>query len=238
MAKENHLRSDRVVDAILEYINTNGLEANSPLPPERHMSEMWQVSRGTVRDAIARMCREGILYTIHGKGSFVAPDKEEINMKDMISFSGAFRSQGKQTGSRVIKQKICEADGKVARMLNISEGVPVHVLSRMREVDGRELMIEISYIPVEKCPGIEKFNFEKASLYNVLEIHYGIYMSYQDITVRLSKATAKEAHQLGVEPGEPVFVENAVAYSGAEAVEYTKSIAYAKRAVYAISIGE
>lgn len=238
MEKYNNLRSDRVIDAIQEYIDVNGLKAYEPLPSERKLSELWQVSRGTIRDAIARMCREGTLYMVQGKGSFVSPEKEKIDMKDMISFSGAFRSQGKTPGSRVISQTIEPAGKEAAEALQISEGDNVHVLTRIREVDGEELLLETSHIAEAKCRGLEKFQFEKASLYNVLEIHYGIYMSNQDITVRLSKATKEEARHLDIEPGDQVFVEKAIAYSGDEVMEYTKTIVDAKRVSYTISIDD
>lgn len=238
MAKYNNLRSKRVVDAIQEYIDVNGLKAYDSLPSERTLSELWQISRGTVREAIASMCREGILYTVQGKGSFVAPEKERIDMKDMISFSGAFRSQGKTPGSRVVSRTMETADKDLAEVLQIAEGDRVHVLTRIREVDGEELLLEISHIAEAKCPGLERFHFEKASLYNILEIHYGIYMSHQDITVRLSKATKEEARYLDIQAGDPVFVEKGIAYSGNEVMEYTKTIVDVKRASYTISIDE
>ncbi len=238
MEKYNNLRSDRVIDAIQEYIDMNGMKAFEPLPSERKLSEMWQVSRGTVREAVARMCREGILYTLQGKGSFVAPEKEKINMKDLVSFSSAVRSQGKTPESRVIRRAIEAADRETAEALQISEGDKVHVLTRIREADGEELLLETSHIAEAKCRGLEKFHFEKASLYNVLEIHYGIYMSHQDINVRLSKATKEEACYLDIEAGDQVFVEQVITYSGNEVMEYTKTIVDAKRVCYTISIDD
>lgn len=238
MAKYNNLRSERVIDAIQEYIDVNELKADDPLPSERYLSEQWQVSRGTIRDAIMRMCREGMLYTVQGKGSFVAPEKERIDMKDMISFSGALRSQGKTPGSRLINRVIEPASSEIAKNLHVQEGDKVHVLTRIREVDGEEFLLEVSHIAEAKCPGLEKFRFDKASLYDVLGIHFGIYLSHQDITVRLSKATKEEARYLDIEPGDAVFVEKGVAYSGGEVVEYTKTIVDVRRAAYTISLDE
>ena len=138
----------------------------------------------------------------------------------------------------MISKKIEQADKEVAEALQISLGDNVHVLTRIREVDGEELLLETSHIAEAKCRGIEKFHFEKASLYNVLEIRYGIYMSHQDITVRLSKATKEEARYLDIDPGDQVFVEKAIAYSGEEVMEYTKTIVDAKRVSYTISIDD
>lgn len=238
MARYNNMRFERIMDAVQEYMDVNGLQAYDALPSERKLSELWQVSRGTVQNALARMCREGILYAVQGKGYFVAPKKERIDMKEMISFSGAFRSQGKVPGSRVVSRKIEPADKGLAAILQIAEGDRVYVLTRIREVDGEEFLLEISHIAEAKCPGLEKFNFEKASLYDILEIHYGIYMSYQDISVRLLNATKEEAQYLGMQPGSPIFVEKGIAYSGTEVMEYTKTVVDIKKASYTISIDD
>lgn len=82
MAKYNNLRSERVMDALAEYIDKTGLQPGDTVPSERMLSEMWQVSRGTVREALGRMCREGILIPMQGKGTYVAPEKEHIHDKD------------------------------------------------------------------------------------------------------------------------------------------------------------
>lgn len=238
MTKYNNMRFERIMDAVQEYIDVNGLQAYDALPSERKLTELWQVSRGTIQNALAHMCREGILYAVQGKGYFVSPKKESIDMKNMISFSGAFRSQGKIPGSRVIERKIEPADKGLAAILKISEGDNVHVLTRIREVNGEELLLEVSHIAEAKCPGLEKFNFEKASLYDILEIHYGIYMSHQDISVRLLKASKEEAHHLGIQPGSPIFVEKGIAYSGTEVMEYTKTVVDVKRAAYTIRIDD
>ncbi len=94
MTKYNNLRSERVMDALAEYIDKTGLQPGDTVPSERMLSEMWQVSRGTVREALGRMCREGILIPMQGKGTYVAPEKEHIEMKTMISFSEAFSGKG------------------------------------------------------------------------------------------------------------------------------------------------
>lgn len=237
MAKYNNLRSERVMDALAEYIDKTGLKPGDAVPSERMLSEMWQVSRGTVREALGRMCREGILIPIQGRGTYVAPEKEHIEMKTMISFSGAFSGKGRTLASRVLAQRLEEADEYLSGILHITPGEKVHVLSRVREIDGKKLLLEISHIPAERCPGLEKISFESASLYSILEIHYGIYMDHQDISVQLSSASETEARYLDIRPGDPVFVEKGTAYDrNGQAAEYTKTIMDARKGNYTVSI--
>ena len=238
MAKYNNLRSERVIDAIEEYIDINAIGPGEALPSERTLMEMWQVSRTTIRDAIGKMCREGRLYAVQGKGNFVSPEKEPLDMQEMISFSKATKAEGRVPGAVVISQGLIEADEELAGLLKIGEGERVHVLTRVRLVNGMRLLIETSHIPTSLCPGLEDFHFDKASLYEILEIHYGLFMKHQEITVRLSKAYEDEAELLGITTGDAVFVEDALAYTGSDErpAEYTKTIVNASRARYTIHL--
>ncbi len=67
MARYSNLRSERAMDAIEEYIDTNGLKENDPLPAERSLTKELNLSRGTVREALTALEREGRIYKIHGK---------------------------------------------------------------------------------------------------------------------------------------------------------------------------
>lgn len=237
MAKYNHLRSEKVLDALCEYIDQQDLKPGDSIPSERQLCEMFQVSRGTVREAVRRLCAEGMLRSAEGKGTFLAREKEHIDMKKMISFSGAFQSIGKCPGSRVVEQRLIPADGYLAGQLKIAPGDPVHFLRRIRTVDDRELLVENSHIPAVLCPGLEQIDFNSQGLYGVLEKEFDLWIQRQDIMVQLSAATEEEGKYLSLMPGAAVFVEEAVAYDRkGRIVEFTKTVMDAAKANYTIQI--
>lgn len=61
----------QVAAAIRDAITTGEFEPGSALPSETQLIERYQVSRPTVRNAIAALRTEGLIEVIHGKGSFV-----------------------------------------------------------------------------------------------------------------------------------------------------------------------
>lgn len=61
----------QVATAIRDGIAAGEYPAGSPLPSESQLIERYQVSRPTVRNAIAALRAEGLIEVIHGKGSFV-----------------------------------------------------------------------------------------------------------------------------------------------------------------------
>ncbi|MFE4719186.1 GntR family transcriptional regulator [Streptomyces sp. NPDC056728] len=61
----------QVAAAIREAILSGEFEPGAPLPSEAQLIERYQVSRPTVRNAVAALRAEGLIDVRHGKGSFV-----------------------------------------------------------------------------------------------------------------------------------------------------------------------
>ncbi|WHM36942.1 GntR family transcriptional regulator [Streptomyces sp. BPTC-684] len=61
----------QVAAAIREAILSGEFTPDAPLPSEAQLIERYQVSRPTVRNAIAALRAEGLIDVRHGKGSFV-----------------------------------------------------------------------------------------------------------------------------------------------------------------------
>ena len=235
MAEDRRLQYEKTMDDIEEYIDLHGLRENEPLPAERMLAEILQVSRGTVREAIDQMCKEQRLYTIHGKGSFVAPAKEVIDMQQMISFSGAALVQKQRPGSKFISFSRERADSTVAHQLDLDKDEEIYKLVRVRLLNGKRINMEQSHIPCKYCEYLERHVEGMESLYSLLEEEYGIHMLRQDVEVSLSKASKIEANLLDMDYLEPVFVENAVAVDQQERkIEYTKSIINTNNAKYTV----
>ncbi|MFF1441694.1 GntR family transcriptional regulator [Streptomyces sp. NPDC058295] len=64
----------QVAAAIREAILSGEHEPGAPLPSEAQLMERYQVSRPTVRNAVAALRSEGLIDVRHGKGSFVRAD--------------------------------------------------------------------------------------------------------------------------------------------------------------------
>ncbi|MCX4512896.1 GntR family transcriptional regulator [Streptomyces sp. NBC_01619] len=64
----------QVAAAIRQGIADGDFPPGSPLPSEAQLIERYEVSRPTVRNAIAALRSEGLIEVRHGKGSFVKGD--------------------------------------------------------------------------------------------------------------------------------------------------------------------
>jgi GntR family transcriptional regulator of arabinose operon len=68
-------------------ISSKTLSENDKIPPEREIMKKFNVSRITVANALAELAKEGWIYRIPGKGSFVQEGVHELTNKSTIDAS-------------------------------------------------------------------------------------------------------------------------------------------------------
>src|SRR5262245_30964786 len=93
------------------------------------------VNRGTVRKAIAQLIAEGLLVTIHGRGTFVVSRMlEQPLAEDLIAFSEDLIRKGIPFETRVLEQTTEPASPRVAGLLRVPLDSMIFVLHRVRVV--------------------------------------------------------------------------------------------------------
>src|SRR5215207_1631214 len=135
----------------------------SALPSERELAERFGLARMTVRGEIERLTAEGLLYRLHGRGTFVAEPRVAQAVL-FSSFSEDIRARGMTPGSIVRSHEVIEAGPFLARSLEIAPGAPVAEIERVRTADGAPMALERVYLPVERFPDVAEADLEHGSL--------------------------------------------------------------------------
>lgn len=73
-------KTEKVIEYIKNQIDENNLEVGDKLPCENQLKNDLNVSRYTIRMALDRLCKENIIYTQKGSGSYV----NSLNNKQYI----------------------------------------------------------------------------------------------------------------------------------------------------------
>lgn len=66
-----HNRATRIADQLLDLIKVQKLNPGDRLPPERQLSELLEVSRPSLREALHILQARGLVAIRHGQGTFV-----------------------------------------------------------------------------------------------------------------------------------------------------------------------
>jgi GntR family transcriptional regulator len=193
------------------------------IPSEYQLCKRYAVSRITVRKALADLIHEGLLYTVQGKGTFVAARKFRIEWaQEMAGFHADMARRGLQVKDRVLEQAIVPADQHVAAELNLRQGDAVVKIVRLRFVDEQPFDIATNYMPWVIFPGLEKEDLARGSIYALIRTKYNVQI---DHGVRLVEAVAcptDDARLLHVKAGAPLLlIHNTMCDANDRPVEYS-----------------
>jgi GntR family transcriptional regulator len=200
-------------EILLEYINEIHENHEEPIPTEVELSNHFNISRPTVRQAINELVVEGYLFRVKGKGTFIA--KPKINqdfLKSLDNFNSEMKKKGLTPSTKVLDLKIIKSDEKVSSALNLKFESKVIQLTRLRYANDEPNVFVTTYLPFDKCPGILDKNFQNQSLYEVLEQEYNLIV--YKVTRRLEAILAGEfeCDLLEIEKGAPIQFFESIAY--------------------------
>lgn len=191
---------------LIHEIEMGKYTSDGLIPSERRLMEDYQVSRITVRKAIDELVVEGYLYKIQGKGTYVKMEDKGNDLFSLVSCTQAVRSMGMTPTKRVIVSQLLFADKKRARALNLSNTDQVFQLGRVLYANDEPLNYTLTYLPVKLFPGLEKHNFAKVSLYQILEEEYHLNITKAKRTVEAVLVEEDLAQYLDIEVGMPVIL--------------------------------
>ncbi len=142
------------------------------LPPERELCRDLNVSRATLRQALAELEQRGLVSRHQGRGTFVTRPRVPADLAGFFSYGEALRARGMQLTTRVRSAEVVEAGRAIAAELGILPGDPVVHLERVRAVQSEALILESSHLPAVRFPDLETRDLAARSLYQVLREDY------------------------------------------------------------------
>ncbi|MBQ4581414.1 MAG: GntR family transcriptional regulator [Clostridia bacterium] len=212
---EKALRADsasplyrQLIERIRADIATGVYPVQSRIPSEAELCKSYQVSRVTVRKALAELTREGLLRRMQGKGTFVCTPRLKTNLREVTSFHDACLMMGCTPGARVISSGMTAADDSTKAALALPGDEVVEIV-RLRLADKRPVMLETNRF----APQFDFLLQEKltGSLYRLLSRH-GIEAASGVHEISLCYATPQQARLLEVEVGAALLQLNQVIY--------------------------
>lgn len=211
---------------ILAAIRSRDLQPLQKVPSLNELSQMTGVSRVTVRQALQSLINEGWLFTVPGKGTFVAESPRiEQNLQQLMGWTDEIQRQGMTPSSKIVSFETVPLRGSVAGWLEVPDGTLGYRITRVRYADSFALALEKTHLVCARFPGLERFLIPEASLYHVLLEQYGVQTVRAIQFLDASEADETAASLLEIEPGKSVLVSERITYSANnEPIEQVTSI--------------
>ena len=215
----------QIKELLHSQIQSGQFAIGDRLPSERELSETYNVSRMTARQALQMLEQDGLTQRQVGKGSYVARPQIDQDLRELTSFTQDMAARGLRPQNRVLLAELQSADSEVADHLQARTGEPVVVLQRVRLADGKPIAIETAHLLHRTCPGIlVNHDFARASLYHVLKEHYGLHLVWATQIIGARMPDRFERDALDLPKRVPVLSLLRVTYDEADRpVEFVRS---------------
>ena len=197
---------------IVNKIELGEYQEGTLIESERELMEKYQFSRITVRKAIDELVNEGYLYRIQGKGTYVKGEAEGQNLFCLNSCTEDVKRLGWTPSKKTMKADRFPADAKRAKHLNIPIGDIVHMFGRVTYADQEPLNYTVTYLPEKVFPGLEQYDLEKRSLYDIIEKDYNVRITKARRTIEAVLPDSVIAGYLQISANMPVILFNCITY--------------------------
>ena len=230
-------------------MSVNGIDPNSPLPlyhqlkdilkrkivneewpvgtlipTEQELIQEYQVSRTTVREAVAELVNQGLLQKKQGKGTVVTSTKVEERLGKLTGFAEEIVEKGLKHSARLLSAEFKQNCYYEIAQLGLEPEATVFFIDRIRLADNEPIAYERSCWPEELGKLLEQEDLNTIAFYTVLEEKYGIILKEANETIHAVNATRMEAELLGISPGEALLERRRVSYDVyGKPIEYTRT---------------
>jgi DNA-binding GntR family transcriptional regulator len=210
------LRHEEIAEKIKKNI-LNEVYKNGKLPNERLLSEEFNVSRSTIKNAIDALVDTGLVFRKQRSGNYINLlfkrnyKDYEHQRKGPIGVTNAFAKDSK-ISSDILTFEVIIPNEEVKEILLLDEDEFVYHIRRIRYVDEDPISVETAYIPIKILPELNKKIISK-SIYQYAEKKLGIALLNSYISIYSDLSNEDDQSALNLKKNEPVSVVEEIIFT-------------------------
>lgn len=223
----------QIADDIKAKIKSEELKQNSRIPTELELSDIYQVSRITIRKALELLVDEEILVRKQKIGTFVSNKKVTRNLNSFMGFSKSCELNGDKPSTKFISADLVKAMPSDIKKLKLEEDDKVIRIRRLRYCNDVPVILEENHFP--KSYAYLLAEDLTGSLHELLASH-GVNLIGGEKVLSVCHVTKEEAKWLEVAENDAlILARDRACDSNGNPVYYGKEIVNAERYEYKIT---
>lgn len=197
-----------VTERVRQMIIFEDSSIDDRLPTEPVLAKNLGVSRATLRESLNQLEGEGLIYRIHGLGTFIKSKKPAISLNLTIprSITEMLNSLGLHPGTKSMKVTNELVFPDDVERLNIPPGSKIIRIERIRTANGQPVAYTIDILPLwvmKKYPDSGKK--ENFSLIEHLQVYCGVTLVESKSTLIPLHNVKSVAEKLEIDPSSHIF---------------------------------
>jgi DNA-binding GntR family transcriptional regulator len=207
---------EKTIAFVLQYIDEHKLREGDQLPTEAQLSALAGVSLVTVRRALSELSAQAVVRREQGRGTFVARPRVKAETTKIGGLrNGLHLDARSKLHTRILSCAARPSTAEEAKRLSVSPGASVWEVSRLRLLNKRPVIWEVSVIPKILAPDLAGYlsRADKRSLYDLLDEVFGLKEAREEQTLVSRPALAREHELLELMSFEWVVEVSGVSFS-------------------------
>lgn len=136
-------------------------------PTDLELTEAYEVSRHTVREAVRHLNKTGLLKRERGRGTVINRSEFEQSLGTLYSLFNSIESAGVSQTSQVIDLEVV-TDAAAASHLGVDEDTDLVLLARLRLAGGAPLAVDRAWLPHRLAAPLLDIDWTHTALYDEL----------------------------------------------------------------------
>jgi GntR family transcriptional regulator len=196
-------------------------------PGELSLTEEYEVSRHTIREALRVLRGEGVLRSQRGKPTVIEPIVYRQSLGTLSSLFDSVAAQGATPRSDVLRLATT-VNASVADDLGLPPDTEFVVIERLRYADDQPIAHDVSWLPAERARPLLTIDLSRAALYAELQA-MGISIDGGTERVTAERAPRHIAELLDLPPDAPVLLLERRATAQGQPLEWRETHVRADR---------
>ena len=159
----------QLAEVLQGKIESNEYKYGMRIPSERELSQIYGISRMTVRKSVDLLIDRGLLVRMQGKGTFVSKSKITSSIDSLKSMGRFIQESGFISSNKVIYSGKEPAGAKYARIFCIEQIADVFTIIIQRFGDGEPLALEYVHFPYNLISDAESYDYKTCTLDQIFE---------------------------------------------------------------------
>ncbi len=225
----------RVESLLRQEITEGRWRPGDRIPGELDLARQYEVSRNTIRRALATLVNANLVRRRQGQGTFVAEQGISHVSGDLRSFTEIIEAMGMTPG--ISASRIAVDLDPPAEAREFLPGAHLWLVERIRTANGKPFALMRSWLTDTVAFDVTaEMLLESQSLYQILA-DKGLSPSQATEMIRAEAATPEEARSLAVPVGSPLLtIYRWLSDSSGAPIEYVRSTSPGGRYHYVVKL--
>jgi len=170
----------QVYNFLLNKIKDNKIKEGYQLPNEVLLCSMFSVSRTTIREALRELELNGYIQRGRGQGTFILNNSIKSKaLQKVSSIVDELKEKGIKTETKILDQKIIDANKELQIILGIDNNVKILYIKRLMISANEPLYVTKAYFPGDIFSSIDEKHLTDLSFTKIVEDYFNLEITHR-----------------------------------------------------------